>query len=102
MHDDEFSPDAPDIEWLATAGRKGWIVLTKDERITRHPLERDTLLASGVRAFVLTAANLTGEKMAQAFVRALPRIYRLVAAIPPPFVARLNRGGVVRVLSPRA
>jgi hypothetical protein len=30
LHDDYFSPDARDEEWLSVVGEHGWVVLTKD------------------------------------------------------------------------
>jgi hypothetical protein len=49
VHDDHFAPDAPDAVWLRVVGERGWVVLTKDERIRRRPLEREALLTA-VRA----------------------------------------------------
>ena len=43
VHDDHLPIDAPDEDWIALAGRKGWIVLTKDKNI-RY---RHAQLASG-------------------------------------------------------
>ncbi|HEY2323667.1 MAG TPA: hypothetical protein VGJ82_12475, partial [Thermoanaerobaculia bacterium] len=60
-HDSVFQEqDTPDDVWLARAGSEGWIVLTKDKLIRRRPLERQALIASGVRAFVFTGGNLSG------------------------------------------
>jgi len=42
IHDDHFPPDAPDTAWLQVVGERRWVVLTKDERIRRRPLERQT------------------------------------------------------------
>lgn len=36
VHDDYFQQDATDEEWLAGVGQRGWIVLTKDEKIRYH------------------------------------------------------------------
>jgi uncharacterized protein with PIN domain len=33
IHNDYFLPDANDEEWLPEVGKRGWIVLTKDDRI---------------------------------------------------------------------
>lgn len=44
-------------------GARGWVVLTKDNRIRRHPLELQTLLAANVAAFMVTATDLTGADM---------------------------------------
>jgi len=45
LHDDYFSQDARDEEWLQEVGRRGWIVLTKDDRIR---CRGNCLLPSGI------------------------------------------------------
>ena len=96
-HDDLFAQNAPDEEWLREVGRRGWVVLTKDKMIRRRPLERGALLSSGVRAFVLTSAQLSGAEMAAIFIRNLPRIQRLAQKTDAPFVAKVTRGGVIEL-----
>src|SRR5438094_3502495 len=39
VHDDHFAADAPDVQWIAVGGQRGWVVLTKDERIRRRSSE---------------------------------------------------------------
>jgi predicted nuclease of predicted toxin-antitoxin system len=48
-----------DEEWLALAGRNGWVVLTRDKRIRYRRLERLALEAAKVRAFVFTGGNVS-------------------------------------------
>jgi hypothetical protein len=36
----------PDTQWIADADAQGWVVLTKDERITRRPQEQEALRVS--------------------------------------------------------
>ena len=40
IHDDHFDKGALDVDWLPQVGEKGWIVLTKDDRISKNQLER--------------------------------------------------------------
>ena len=98
VHDDHFSPNARDEEWLSEVGRRQWVVLTKDARIRYREIERMALMNAGVRAFVLTAKNLQGSEMASIFVTALPTIQRLSARHAPPFIAAITRGGRVSML----
>jgi PIN like domain len=98
IHDDHFAPDAKDEDWLVEVGKRGWIVLTKDDRIRYRATERTALAAARVRAFVLTSSQLQGTEMAAAFVKALPRIKRLIANHTPPFIARISRSGNVSIL----
>src|SRR3990172_2010613 len=77
VHDDHFSQNAADEVWLKAAGENGWIVLTKDKNIRFHIREKETLIAYGVRAFVLTAKALNADEMAEVFLGALPKIARV-------------------------
>lgn len=98
-HDSEFpEQDTPDEVWLARAGSEGWIVLTKDKLIRKRPIERQALLASGVRAFVFTGGNLSGVEMRESIIGALPRALRVVESTPPPFIARITGSGDVAVI----
>lgn len=95
VHDDHFAQDTTDATWLTEVGRRGWIVLTKDSRIRRHPLETAALLGAGVAAFIVTAGGLTGKEMAELISAAMPRIERVVAKQARPFIATITRGGEV-------
>ena len=39
-HDDVFDQNATDVEWLAEAGRRERVVLTKDSDIRHHTFEK--------------------------------------------------------------
>jgi hypothetical protein len=98
VHDDHFAPDTPDIAWLGEVGARGWIVLTKDSRIRRHPLEFQSLLAANVAAFMLTATDLTGADMGRILVTAMPRLTTLVRSRARPFIATISRQGQVAII----
>jgi predicted nuclease of predicted toxin-antitoxin system len=93
VHDDHFSPNARDEEWLSEVGRRQWVVLTKDTRIRYREIERMALMNARVHAFVLTAKNLQGSEMANIFVRALPAIQRFATKHTPPSLRRLLEVG---------
>jgi PIN like domain len=80
-----------DEEWIARASAQNWIALTKDDAIRRdHP---DALSASRLRVFALNNANLTGEQMAERYLRHLNRIVQRAAA-PGPYVYVVSAGGL--------
>jgi hypothetical protein len=56
------------------------------------------LLAAKVRAFVLTSGNLRADEMAEAFVKALPRMERLLKKMRGAFVAGVTRSGSTQLL----
>lgn len=94
-----FAEGTPDQEWLADVGRRGWVVITKDQRIRRRQAEFRALLAANVAAFVLTSGNLTGGAMGQAFVHAYARMQKLLRDYELPFVAAVDVAGNVRLLT---
>jgi predicted nuclease of predicted toxin-antitoxin system len=80
-HGAHFADDAPDAEWLAEAGRRGWIVLTKDKAVRRNALELAAIIAGNVTCFSLGHGNLKAAQMAHAFIAARPHDNRLNSAI---------------------
>ncbi|MDB4979716.1 MAG: hypothetical protein JWM82_468 [Myxococcales bacterium] len=97
IHDDHFAADAADQTWLAEVGTKGWVVLSKDDRIRRNPVEREALLAAGIAAFFLGRSDLRGIQMAAALVGALPAMKRALRRFPVPFIAGVSIAGDIHV-----
>lgn len=94
LHSKHFDDDEDDQVWLSEVARRGWVVLTKDKRIRRRPIEKQALVASGARAFVLSSGNMRGQEMADVLVANLRRIERVVLDTDPPFVAVVTRTAV--------
>ena len=94
VHDDHFPPATPDVEWLGAAGERKWVILMADKRIRRRPMERQALIAAGVRAFVITSGNMTGPERAKLLTRHARRIVHLARQHPPPFLAAVTRASV--------
>lgn len=95
VHDDHFARDEEDRVWLRAAGERGWVVLTKDQKLRYRPLEIGALRASNARVFVLTAGNLRGVEIGVVFLGALPEIFKVLVNVPGPFVARVSKSGKV-------
>lgn len=83
--------------WLRAVGERGWVVLTKDQKLRYRPLEIAALRGSKARVFVLTAGNLRGAEIAAVFVKALPRIHRVLRVRPGPFLARVSQSAIVTI-----
>lgn len=98
IHDDHFAPDTPDTAWLVEVGARGWVVLTKDSRIRRHPLELQALLGANVAAFMVTATDLTGADMGRLLAAAIPKLTSLVRSRARPFIATVSRQGQVTII----
>lgn len=76
-HQDQFAPNAPDDEWLKEAGRKGWVVITKDKRIRTRESEKAAITQAKVLAFMIISANVGGKELAEILLKALPAIRQL-------------------------
>ena len=89
-HDDHFSDNTADTVWIAEAGRRGWIILTADERVRYKPAEKAALLASGTITFVLASRKgLTGAEMAEAFLSARTSVENAIVRQRPPAIFKV-------------
>lgn len=95
VHDDRFPPDARDEQWLSMAGENGWVVLTKDSQIRYRTTEREAILESNARVFILVGGDLNAAQMAGILVRAIPSMTNFVARHEPPFIAKIHRSGAI-------
>jgi hypothetical protein len=98
VHDEHFSPDASDPEWLSEVGQRGWVVVTVDRRIRYRQLEWLAFKAGMVRAFAFSSGNLRAEEMAGIFLKALPKIKRFLEEEQAPFLATITKSGDVLML----
>lgn len=99
VHDDHFPTDAKDEEWLSQVGTRGWIVLSKDDRIRYRAVEKHALLSAGIAAFFLSRGDLKGVEMAAIVIKAMPRIIRFIKKYRRPFIASISRAGQVSILN---
>jgi predicted nuclease of predicted toxin-antitoxin system len=95
LHDDHFPEGTKDEVWLSEIGKKGWIVLTKDDQIRYHRTEVESIKHSGARVIILPRGNMKAADLGTILVAALPRIRRFVKKTPPPFIGRLSPNGTV-------
>lgn len=96
IHDDHFSQNAKDIEWIPEIGKRGWIILTKDTQIGFNELERQAVARAEVRMFTLASRKLSGAETAIAFKEALSSMMKFVDQHPHPFIAKVYKDGKVR------
>ena len=90
---DRFPRGTLDEVWLAEAGRRDWVVLTRDQRIRYRQLELIALTEARVRAFVFTGGNVTLADTAAILAGALPRMTGIARGDPGPFVYHVGRSG---------
>jgi hypothetical protein len=97
-HADHFPPDAPDHAWLPVVAERGWSILSNDLAILRRPLERDAVMRSRARLFVLVGGDARAADLAMNFVNTLPAVERFLARHPAPFIAKVYRPNPVSAI----
>ena len=96
IYGEEKAQQLADEVWLRDAGKKGWIVLTKDDAIRRRPAEREALIDAGVRVFCLTTAQLRGGEQLSRFAENRHRIIQR-ARQPGPYIYGVYEGRLKRL-----
>lgn len=92
-HHERFAPACPDTEWLTVAGRKGWIVLTRDQAIRRKANELQAFRDAKVIMFALASGNATAEDTARLVVELYPKILRKARGAKPPTMFSVTLAG---------
>ena len=96
VHDDHLPPDAPDEDWLAYVGRRGWIALTNDKNIRYRTAELTAIRKHGVRIIVIRAKNATAVDMAEMVVKGRRRIADFAEKPSGSLVAAMYANGMLR------
>ncbi|MBE9142593.1 PIN-like domain-containing protein [Planktothrix mougeotii] len=91
FHHDHFPPDSPDTEWLPIVSQQGWVVLTKDDNISRNILEVEQIAHSQARVFILVSGNLSRQDVINIFVNAIDKIEKITQGNQAPFIAKIYR-----------
>jgi len=96
IHDDHFSQNSYDKDWLRIVGERNWVVLTKDKKIATRLLELEAVAEGNVRLFAFVDGDVPGVVMAQAFVNALENMQRFIRGNQAPFIAKVYQPGLVK------
>lgn len=95
-HDAHWDQNTPDAVWLAGVASKGWVVLTKDERIRYRPLEFQALVSANLRASIVICGNLRGTETAAILLRAMPAIHDVLSRHKGPFIYYVYKNATLR------
>ena len=97
-HHERFAHDTPDDVWLAAAADRGWLVVTRDQRIRYRANELAAMQRARLHVFVFTQGGLTGAETGSILVRCHAALLRFAAETPPPAFFSLTRSGEVHRL----
>ncbi|MGH6691332.1 MAG: hypothetical protein ACREF4_11730, partial [Gammaproteobacteria bacterium] len=101
VHDSHFAQDVDDHVWLDLCAARGWIALTKDDRIRYDELAKGVLLRSSIAVFTLKDQHMLGAAMGALFATMRPKMERVYRKIGTGFIAYITRSGKIgRILGP--
>lgn len=101
VHSDHFPPSKPDVEWLEEVSQKGWIVITKDDKISRNTSEQLVVAISNAKVFIWATANASRDEMIRDLEQAVDSMERLASSQPSPFIAKVYPYGKVQMWKSR-
>ena len=96
IHDDHFSQNSYDKDWLRIVGERNWVVLTKDKKIASRSLELEAVTEGNVRLFAFVDGDVSGVVVAQGFVNALENMQQFIRGNQAPFIAKVHQSGLVK------
>jgi PIN like domain len=97
-HGQLFPQACPDEVWLQGVADKGWLVVTRDQRIRYKVNEQAAAVRAGLHLFVFTQGGSSAAQTAELLVAAYPAMVRCAAAVAAPAFYSLQMGGnVVRL-----
>lgn len=97
IHDEHFGKGAQDTEWLPEVGKRGWVVLTKDGKISNNLLERIAVARAQVKMFIFASQSVSGADMAAIFLKAIVPMQEFVRNNPAPFIAKIYRDASIKL-----
>lgn len=96
IHDEHLPMDAPDEDWIALVGKRGWTALTKDKNIRFRSVQLEMIKKHRARVIVIRAKDSTGSDIAELLIKGREKISRFVSENTAPFVGAIDRSGRVR------
>lgn len=79
-----------DVFWIPVVAQHGWVALTHDFHVRYNAVEREVIMASGLRVIVIRSGS-THAEMARIFLDLREQIIHFLQQHPAPFIARLYR-----------
>lgn len=86
--------DVADAEWIPEVTARGWIILTKDEAISRNPTEVSALRRAKALYVCLAAKGMTAAAQVECLLQQWRTIEGVVATRKPPVIVKVTRTGV--------
>lgn len=91
-HRRHYLPDAADPDWIVDAAGRGWAIISGDKGIEYDGVNRQAVVASHARVFLLTDTESRGAEWAASLVMARKKILRIALENRGPFYCTVEKG----------
>lgn len=88
-----------DRVWIPEVARRGWVIITRDQRIEERSAQVSTVLASGAKVFTIASQKkqLSGFEILEIVLCSWRRM-EAKSADAGPYICRMTRTGVRRTI----
>lgn len=99
--DDRYGQEAgkhiEDPQWITEATEDGLILLHKDKKIRRRPIEKAALIESEARSFAMANGNITGAEIVARFINNLPRMLNVIERRGGPYFYHVHAHKITKM-----
>ncbi len=85
IHDEHLPMDAPDEDWIALVGKRGWTALTKDKNIRFRSVQLEMIKRHRARVIVIRAKDSTGSDIAELLIKGREKNFSICFGKHRPF-----------------
>ncbi|MCL2090696.1 MAG: hypothetical protein FWH11_05660 [Micrococcales bacterium] len=86
----EASQDIADVDWIREATERGEVLVTKDVRIARNPVEAQIVYMCAAKVVTITNSQITSSGILDRLLRHEETVFRWSARTPAPFVLGIS------------
>ncbi|MGA2909792.1 MAG: hypothetical protein ABSE36_18985 [Terracidiphilus sp.] len=96
-HGTFYKPDEDDHVWIPDVARQGWVIISGDKGIEKDGINRQSVIESKAKVFLLDDTSSKGAEWAASLVLAHKRIVRIAAENRGPFYCTVRKGSDAHV-----
>jgi hypothetical protein len=100
MHKQVFPDGTPDRVWIPEVASRGWIIVTRDRRLQTRHMEWMAIRRAKARVLWFKGDRASNVDITEGFLKALPKIDALTAALQPPYIIKITVAGYVEQIYP--
>lgn len=96
-HDTFYKPDEDDHIWIPSVASHGWVIITGDKGIEKDGINRQSVVDSKAKVFLLDDSHSRGAEWAASLVLAYRRIMKVALENNGPFYCTIRKGSDAHV-----